>query len=269
MASVPSSLQDKSKNILLSLLPILLLLSADYAFLWFTPTSELIMSHFIFAVLLAQSLFQLIFFKGQLCNGQRHRLSKFNLFFLIFWIIWLILSLLQVNAFVPLRLAYCCGILLTITTWQQPKEKQLRHSVLLLGALVAGLGFILALFPLVLQNLNTTLIYNPFWQANIAIALCYWGLIVARSRLQVFISLLPLIATILLLTSAIFAAGSLFYLYLNKINIAEPIFISGYFIGHLILLALWAIPLLQQKPLSLSVVLVILGIASILPILFY
>lgn len=264
-----STTQNKGRTILFSLLPILVLLITDYRYLWVTPANELIMSHFIFAVFFAQLLFQLVFYKGQLCNGQRSRLSNFNIYFLIFWGIWFILSLLQVNVFIPLRLTYICGIFLTLTTWKQPKEQQLRHSLLLLGTLVASLGIILALFPLFLSPISVSLIYNPIWQASLAIALCYWGLQLSRSRLQIFISLLPIFAVILLLLSAIFSAGILFYFYVHDIQFIQPIDLSWYFIGHLALLLLWSLPLIRPHQLSWITLLIILVISSSLSLLFY
>ncbi len=77
--------QSKIKVAGLSILPIFILALADFFLLIAKPAEESIISHLLIAVLVAQMIAQLIFIKGEICNGQRSRLSRWNLYFLIFW----------------------------------------------------------------------------------------------------------------------------------------------------------------------------------------
>lgn len=70
---------------LFSLFPILLLLSTDIFTLFLSSQAKAI-SHLAFAVLIAQLCCILVFTKGQICPGQRGRLSQVNLYFVIFWV---------------------------------------------------------------------------------------------------------------------------------------------------------------------------------------
>ncbi len=127
--------EEKTSSILtalFSLFPILLLLSTDIFTLFLSSQAKAI-SHLAFAVLIAQLCCILVFTKGQICPGQRGRLSQVNLYFVIFWGIWLLLSLFSNYHFILTDMLSLCGIAVAIAIWQQPEEAKLRRSICFLS----------------------------------------------------------------------------------------------------------------------------------------
>ncbi len=88
-----SEQQPKFLTALASLFPVLLLLVIDIFALWLQPQSKAI-SHLALGVLTAQLICLIVFLKGEICNGQRSRLSLVNMYFAIFWVVWFLLSFL-------------------------------------------------------------------------------------------------------------------------------------------------------------------------------
>lgn len=262
--------QSKLSVIMLSSLPILLLFAADYLLLMAKPLGESIISHLIIAVLSAQLICQIIFLRGEICNGQRSRLSRWNLYFGIFWLAWFLVTCFQVEVYLPIRFAYCCGLVLTFTTWQQPKEETLRRGILWLGAIIGVIGLILALIPIFLLPISRSLTFNPLLQVMLGIGLAYWGLLVSRNRLHGLMDLLPYFALIALVASSVMAMVSIAIVYFEQhVVLWQPFRLSCYFVAHLLLLALWCYPILRRtKPTYWLLVLIIL-LASMLPLMLF
>lgn len=259
---------SKYQVVALSLIPVLFLIAVEGFFLQQKEVGTIVMAHFAMAVLFAQLLLQIVFYKGEICNGQRSRLSRFNLYFFLFWIGWLLLTFFQVQVYIPLRLLYVTGIILTLSTFRQPKELQLRQPILLLGIFSGIIGLLLGSFTLIMLPLSFSLSYNPFLQFVLAVALAYWGLLVSRNRLQNFIQLLPLIAALLLIISAMFSAILLWFVYLNNIELTiTPLALSCYFIGHILLLVVWTMTVIKRRKHSYWSLAILLGIAALLPLL--
>ncbi|MFC0323204.1 hypothetical protein ACFFHT_06475 [Gallibacterium melopsittaci] len=262
--------QSKVEVVALSLAPILFLFIADYAFLLVKPFGEVIISHLMIAVLSAQLICQLIFLRGEICNGQRSRLSRWNLYFLIFWLGWLLLTCFQVKVYLPVRLAYICGVVLTLTTWRQPKEEQLRQGVLWLGSIAGGIGLLLALIPLFLLPITQSLTFNPLLQIVFGIGLAYWGLLVSRNRLHGLMALLPYFVLIILVASDVFAFVTILILYLDQqMMVWKPFHLSCYFIIHLLLLAIWSYPILKKTKPNYWLLMVNFLLSGITPILLF
>ncbi|KGQ38214.1 hypothetical protein [Gallibacterium genomosp. 1] len=262
--------ESKIKVIGLSILPIFILALADFFLLMEKPVGESIISHLLIAVLVAQMISQLIFIKGEICNGQRSRLSRWNLYFLIFWGGWLLVTCFQVQVYLPIRLAYCCGLAFTLTTWQQPKEEQLRRAILWLGVVIGIIGLILALIPLFLFELQTSLTFNPLLQVVLGITLAYWGLLVSHNRLNGLIEILPYFVLIALVASSIFALVAIAIIYIDGVKIDRNILhLSFYFICHLLLLAGWAYPIIRKEKAYYWLLLIMILLSAFSPILLF
>ncbi|MEH8044151.1 hypothetical protein P9107_01975 [Gallibacterium anatis] len=262
--------QSKIKVAGLSILPIFILALADFFLLIAKPAGESIISHLLIAVLVAQMIAQVIFIKGEICNGQRSRLSRWNLYFLIFWVGWLLVTCFQVKVYLPIRLAYCCGLALTLTTWQQPKEEQLRRAILWLGVVMGTIGLILALIPLFLFELQTSLTFNPLLQIVAGIALAYWGLLVSRNRLNGLIEILPYLVLIALVASSVFALVAMAIIHIDGVKTDwNVLHLSFYFICHLLLLAAWAYPLIRREKAPYWLLAIIIVLAAFSPILLF
>lgn len=262
--------QAKGSVIALSVLPIVLLILADYVLLLAKPIGESIISHLLIAVLSAQLIIQIIFLRGEICNGQRSRLSRWNLYFVIFWLGWLLVTCFQVKVYLPIRLAYCCGLVLTLSTWQQPKEEQLRRGILWLGLIVAVIGLLLALIPVFLVPISVGLTFNPLLQVVLGIGLAYWGLLVSRNRLHGLMDLLPYFALIGLVASSVFAMVSVAIVYLEQhTTIWQPFHISCYFIAHLLLLAAWSYPIIRRNKPHYGLLALIILLSGFSPLLLF
>lgn len=118
--------QSKKHTALLSFLPVLLLIGIDF-FCNFTSSTKAI-SHLSLAVLVTQLLCILVFAKGEICNGQRFRLVKVNLYFLIYWGLWLFISLFSNYHYVLTDIVCLCGIALTLAVGNN-LNLQMRKSI--------------------------------------------------------------------------------------------------------------------------------------------
>ncbi|PJG82587.1 hypothetical protein [Caviibacterium pharyngocola] len=227
-------------GLLLSLLPIMLLAAVDIFALYLQPYAKAL-PHLSVAVLIAQLLCIVVFVKGEICNGQRARLIKANLYCLAYWIVWLILSLFSTYHYILTDIVCLCGIMLTIAIWQQPQDELMRRSILILGALLGGLGIVTYFFLFMdIPPLNF-LQYNFFAQLISGILLAHLLLLIARNRLQGFIALLPLAAAATLFINALVVLGLLVYAQSSAVIFSNELAVSLYFLLHLVCAAILAI----------------------------
>ena len=111
--------QPKFLTALSSFFPVFLLLVIDFFAFWLQPPSNA-MSHLALGVLTAQLICLIAFIKGEICNGQRSRLGRANLYFGLFWLVWLLLSVGMNEHNVSMDLVCLCGLAMAIITWKQP-----------------------------------------------------------------------------------------------------------------------------------------------------
>ena len=89
--------EQSSKYIaaLLAVLSISMVLGIDL-FIFSLQSEKQTMPHLGVGVLVAQLISLLVFYRGEICPGQRGRLIKVNMTFAIYWAVWLLISLLQI-----------------------------------------------------------------------------------------------------------------------------------------------------------------------------
>lgn len=250
---------------LYALLPLLFLLTIDMVAMFEGYSFFRAISHFSFAIFVAQFVCQIVYLRGEICPGQRGRLVQLNFIFALFWGIWFCLSLFSNYHYILMDIMVICGMIACISVWGQPQQEKLRHSLLFIGVIALGLGGIIYFWLLSYLPRVSWLQFSPFSQLGIGIILAYFLLILSKNRLQNFIALLPLIAIFALIVNAIFALVML-WLYQNEFS-DVMLYYALYFILHLVLLIFWAYPIWYKKRLNNIALLLMLEISVCLPIL--
>ncbi|CAM3722356.1 hypothetical protein [Avibacterium endocarditidis] len=260
-----SESQSKSFTFMLSAIPLCLLILVD-SFALFLQGQPKAISHLSLAVLATQLLCVLVFHKGQICNGQRGRLVKVNGYLFVYWGFWLLLSLFSNYHYVLTDMVSLCGIGLSLAIWFQPTDTQLRQSILLLGALLGGLGVIV--YSLIFLQLPwlALLPYNFFGQLFMGVILANLFLVIAKNRLQGFIALLPLVMMIFLLLNGILSTVLIYLAHQSAVVFSNEFALGLYFFLHLVLVAIIALPILTKTKLSYPTLSLLFFIALSLPI---
>lgn len=260
-----SETQSNTKNIFTSLFFIVILLVMDLFTLSLQPQAKAI-SHLSVGVLFAQMVVFLVFSQGQICNGQRSRLIKVNLYLLLYWSIWLFISLFSNYHYVITDLVSLCGIAGCLAAWFQPQDPQMRKSILILGALLSGLGIIC--YFLMFMDLSWHFFpqYNLFAQLLMGVILANILLVISRNRLHGFIALLPLVMLIFLLLNAMAVLGFMAYAYSSAVTFANEFALGLYFLLHLVIVAIIALHIFRKWTLSYNTLMILLLLTASLPL---
>ncbi|MBE2894681.1 hypothetical protein [Spirabiliibacterium falconis] len=227
--------ENKTALLIYALVPIALLISAEGLF--YVLRVQLSPSRFFAlfgcAVLLAQGILQLIFLKGEICPGQRGRLSNVGLYLGLYWIMVLVLCFFK--PFVPQTWQAIAGLLLLFSTFQQPKDPQLRRAILLFGVVAGVIGLLCYVLLLYRLDYMMWLVLSPFNQAIIALGLAYYLLQLSRSRLANFIQLLPMAMLLMLIGNALFCVLMFAWVYATDVPVRLNLgLIALYFALHLL-----------------------------------
>ncbi|UAY76807.1 hypothetical protein K7G90_000990 [Pasteurella canis] len=247
-----------------SVFPLILILSIDFFAMFLQPQSKAI-SHFAFGILIAQLVSVLVFMKGQICPGQRERLSKVNWYFAVFWGMWFIISFFSNYHFILTDMMSLCGIAIVLATWRQPQDNQLRQSMLIIAGLMGILGCLCYLLIFIELSISSFIQYNIFGQGLVGIILANLALVVSRNRLQGLIALLPFFMLSLLFLNALSGLGLLMYLS-NTVTFANQLAWILYFCLHLLIALIIAVHIFKQWKLSYNTLAILLLIVTSLPV---
>ncbi|MBF0751190.1 MULTISPECIES: hypothetical protein [unclassified Pasteurella] len=260
-----SEQSSKSFSTQFSILAIGIVLAVDLFIFSLQPQNQVI-PHLGLAVFVVQLISLLVFYKGEICPGQRGRLIRVNLAFSLYWLVWLVMGLLFSHPTFT-NVISLCGLSVLYFTWKQPKEEKLRNSFLFMAALVAGLGVLGYAMSLSLFPLPAFAEYNPIAPILAGVVLSNLFLLLAKSRLQGLIALLPLVMIILLILNA---SIIFIFLILNGLESAvnsESIFAYIiYFVCHLVIAGVLAIHSIQKWTLSVNTLFILLFITACLPL---
>lgn len=261
----------KNLTALFSLLPLGLLLIIDLYAMWLQPLGKAL-SHLAFGVLVAQLLCSLVFLKGDICNGQRGRLSEVHTYFALFWAVWFFLSLFSNYHYVLTDLICLCGMVMVFSAWRQPNEAEMRVGVLKIGVAAGAIGIICYVLMLLDAPSLAWIQYNFAAQALTAIVLTNLALVISRNRLQGFIALLPLLMIIVLLINAIAVLSILAIHHFSVIDGQSAVVFSNdfafilYFALHLVIAAILAVHIFRKIKLEYPVLMILLTISASLPL---
>ena len=255
--------QPKFLTALSSFFPIFLLLVIDFFAFGLQPQPNTI-SHLALGVLTAQLVCLIAFIKGEICNGQRSRLGRVNLYFGLFWVVWLLFSLGTSYHNVFMDLVCLCGLAMTIITWKQPFEVKLRHLLLKIAGFIGILGVIGYLMLVDEANLIQ---FNPVAQILLGIILANLALVISRNRLKGFIALLMLVAIAFLALNALFVLANLFILsQQSAVVFTNEFALLLYLLLHLVMAAILAVHVFKKWALSYNSLLILLLMTASLPL---
>ena len=256
--------QPKFLTALSSLFPIFLLLVIDLFAFGLQPKPNTI-SHLTLGVLTAQLICLIAFIKGEICNGQRSRLGRVNLYFGVFWVVWLLFSLGTSYHNVFMDLICLCGMAMTIITWKQPFEVKLRHLLLKIAGFIGMLGVIG--YCLILADEANFIRFNPMAQILLGIILANLALVISRNRLKGFIALLMLAAIVFLALNALFVCVNLFMLsQQSAVVFTNEFALLLYLLLHLVMAAILAMHVFKKWALSYNSLLIFLLMTASLPL---
>lgn len=261
-----SEQSSKSLALLFSLLSVGMVLALDL-FMFSLQSVNQAIPHLSLGVLAAQLLSLLVFYKGEICPGQRGRLIKVNLEFALYWGVWLVMSLLPNHHYTLANVMSVCGLSVAYFIWKQPKEEKIRNSFLLMATLVACLGILSYLMLFSVLPFSAFAEYNPIAPILAGVILANLSLVIAKSRLQGFIALLPLAMIVLLALNALVI---LIFLIFNGVESAvnmESLFAYAiYFVCHFAIAAILVIHSFRKWTLSMNSLFILLFIAACLPL---
>ena len=256
--------QPKFLTALSSFFPIFLLLVIDLFAFWLQPQPN-VMSHLALGVLTAQLICLIAFIKGEICNGQRSRLGRANLYFGLFWVVWLLFSLGISYHNVSMDLVCLCGLAMTIITWKQPFEVKLRHVLLKIAGFIGMLGVIG--YCLMLVDEENFIQFNPVAQILLGIILANLAFVISRNRLKGFIALLMLAAIAFLALNALFVCVNLFLLsQQSAVVFTNEFALLLYLLLHFVMAAMLAIHVFKKWALSYYSLLILLFMTASLPL---
>lgn len=200
------------------------------------------------SLLSAQLICAIVFWRGDICPGQRGRLQKLHLLFIFPWLGIALLSLFS-SFSMTLWLSFGCA-LASILLSQKYAAKGAQVALALLSLCLA-LNFYLTAW----QHL-------PLNQILIGVILANLVLLISKSRLQVFIQLLALLMAVLLLLS-------LLTLLLNLFN--HQAFTNAYaillaFVLPLVMTAILAWAIFSKQPLTYMQLCLLVFMASSIPL---
>ena len=256
--------QPKFLTALLSFFPVFLLLVIDLFAFWLQPPSNA-MSHLAFGVLTAQLICLIAFIKGEICNGQRSRLGRVNLYFGLFWLVWLLRSVGMNEHNESMDLVCLCGLAIAIITWKQPVEIRRRHLLLKIAGFIGMLGVIS--YGLMLVGEVNLIQFNPVAQILVGIILANLALVISRNRLKGFIALLMLAAIAFLALNALFVCVNLFLLsQQSAVVFTNEFALLLYLLLHFVMAAMLAIHVFKKWTLSYHSLLILLFMTASLPL---
>ena len=252
----------KNLTALFSLFPLGLLLIIDLYAMWLQPLGKAL-SHLAFGVLVAQLLCSLVFLKGDICNGQRGRLSEVHTYFALFWAVWFFLSLFSNYHYVLTDLICLCGMVMVFSAWRQPNEAEIRVGMLKIGVAAGAIGIICYVLMLLDAPSLAWIQYNFAAQALTGIVL---------TNLALVIALLPLLMIIVLLINAIAVLSILAIHHFSVIDGQSAVVFSNdfafilYFALHLVIAAILAVHIFRKIKLEYPVLMILLTISASLPL---
>lgn len=221
--------EKKFEVAIYTLLPISLMLFIEMALnTYFAPTNSIFISPYVLAYFICVLISLVVLLKGQICPGQKARLTFVFRFLALFALGHLIYTITATPKHIPLNIANITMLMLPLLYWKLPEDETLYKAMLYCGFGMVAIGTIqyLAVYWFELPSLFNGIRANNFAQILFGILLAGWLLMVAKSRLDGFFKLLIKLAMLVLVINYCWV---IFVLY-QQLNIMPDIVIYPYFI---------------------------------------
>lgn len=196
-----------------ALLPILTMLFVQMSLnYYFAPQNMIFISPYLFAFFVAAVVMLFVLWKGQICPGQRGRLTFVLKFMLIFALGNFAYSYAFTPKHIPLLLSAFIALLLPIIYWQEADDEKIYQTMIYCGFGLSAVGVLqyLAVYWWELPSLLNGVRANNFAQLLLGLLLAGWYLMLAKSRLEGFFKLLVQLALVVLVMNYAWTAFVLY-----------------------------------------------------------
>ncbi|HHW7568186.1 TPA: hypothetical protein ACU21S_001510 [Mannheimia haemolytica] len=194
-------------------LPMVLMLFIEMALNFYAaPDNTIFISPYLLAFFVTSFIAILVLWKGEICRGQTSRLTFILPFLLIFAVGNFIYSIGFTPKYNPMAIASFAAILSCLIYFRLPEDETLYNTLIYCGFGIVAIGTIqyLAIYWIELPSLFNGIRANNFAQVLFGILLAGWYLMLAKSRLEVFLKLLVKSALIALILNYCWSAFVLY-----------------------------------------------------------
>lgn len=212
------------------------------------PAHSIFLSPYLLAIFVACAVWLVVFWKGQICPGQRGRLLFVVPFVLIFVLGNLLYTALATPKHTPMYIVLTASLLLPLLFLRLPEDDESKRLFVLCGlgmALVGVLQYLL-LYWAVLPSLFNGIRANNFAQLLLGLILAGWYLMLANSRLEGFFRLLLQVAALVLVLNYVWTVFVLWQQWQIMPEMSVALYLV-YFVSQFLLLAVIAWLLLSKK----------------------
>ncbi len=221
-------------------LPLVSMLFIEMALNFYSaPANSIFISPYLLSFFTVALISFIVLWKGEICNGQRKRLTFILTLLIIFALGNFLYSIIFTPKHSPAIITNLAATFLAIIFWRLPKPKDqgVYHTMIYCAFGIITVGFIeyFAIYWFELPSIFNWLRANNFAQILLGILLAGWLLVLAETRLEVFLKLLVKLALIFSVLNYIWTA---FVLYLLPTQFIDYITISGYFLIQFCILAI-------------------------------
>lgn len=223
-----------------AILPLSLMLFIQMALNHFSaPQNAIFISPYLLAFFTTALIMLIVLWKGQICPGQKGRLS----FILPFLLLFALGNLAYVVGFTPKHspafISIAASLLLPLIFWLIGKQDEVLDMVIYCGFGVIAVGVLqyLLIYWMEIPSLFNGIRANNFAQLLLGILLAGWYLVLARSRLEGFLKLLVLLALAALVLNYIWTA---FVLY-QHLQIMPQMPLTGFLIFFAVQFVIFAL----------------------------
>lgn len=212
------------------------------------PSNAIFISPYLLALLVTLAIGLVVLWKGQICPGQRGRLLNTLPFLLIFAVGNLAYSIGFTPKHSPALIVMAVSLVLPLLLWLLPDDDAFKNVLIYCGLAMAAIGIFqyLLIYWYELPSLFNGVRANNFAQLQFGIILAGWYLMLAKSRLDVFLTLLVKLALLALVLNYLWTAFVLYqHLQIMPTMALYPFFI--FFAVQFVIFALLAWLLLGKN----------------------
>lgn len=212
-----------------AVLPLLVMLFIQMALnYWATPAQVIFVSPYLLAFLVCCSIGFVVLWKGQICPGQQGRLTYILPFLLVFACGNLLYTAFFTPKHSPMAIANVAAVILPFLYWKLPNEETLFRTIMYSGLGICAVGAVqyLIIYWYEIPSWLNWVRGNNFAQLLLGILLAGWYLVLAKSRLEVFLKLLVQLALIVLILNYLWAIFTLY----QQLQLMPDLVIYPYFL---------------------------------------